>query len=174
MTRNSYTEEAERLVVKHASKGALIDTCLLLVLLAGGHSPSLIGNSKLSIDKFSNEDFLFLRNLLKPLHRIVITPQVLAELSNLSGKISGELKKSYYKNIIEYLKPAHEVHVVKDTLLAYPELPRLGFTDISILDFSKTNNFLIITDDRDLYETAIKNNCECIFFLYIQPSFIGK
>jgi hypothetical protein len=61
------------LYLKYKSKGILIDTNLLLLLLVGFYDENLIAKFKRT-SKYSKEDFQIIRNFILHFEKIIITP----------------------------------------------------------------------------------------------------
>lgn len=85
------------------------------------------------------------------LKRSLVTPQVLAEASNLAKR---RLKEEHYPificRSIVLLVGLWEEYVSKDEILKRSELPRFGITDASLL--SKVDgDKLLLTDDAPLF-----------------------
>ncbi|PKP55327.1 MAG: hypothetical protein CVT89_08805 [Candidatus Altiarchaeales archaeon HGW-Altiarchaeales-2] len=70
----------------------VIDTGPLLVILAG-----LYGHNTITKFSYSNDDFKILKEFLKNVSRIFITPQVLAEVSNL---VNTKIEKEFFYDFI--------------------------------------------------------------------------
>jgi rRNA-processing protein FCF1 len=136
----------EKLIGRCASRGILIDTNLLLVYLAGLFDRAHVGRIGRS-KGYSPEDFDLLARLIRPFRTIFVTPQILAELSNLSPDGANAAFARYYAGLVKVLRDASEEHVPKDLMLGSPALPRIGFTDLSIVEAAKKHKCLVLTDD---------------------------
>lgn len=71
------------LVEKHAARGLLLDTNLLLLYGIGTFSREHVKKLKRT-RQYDLEDYDWLRRFTQPFHRIITTPHILAELSNLA------------------------------------------------------------------------------------------
>ena len=136
----------ESLLRKHASNGLLIDTNLLLLFLVGLYDRSYIDSFKRT-RQYTAEDFDLVRRLARPFHKLITTPHILAELSNLSLTMSSRRVAEYFSLVIGVLKRMKETYAQKDTLLQRTLLPKVGFTDLSILEAAKRYEYLVLTDD---------------------------
>jgi hypothetical protein len=75
-------DEIQRLVVRYARKGILIDTNILLLYFLGSFDQDLIPSFKRTV-QFTVEDYNTLLLLLQMFDRLVTTPNILTEVSNL-------------------------------------------------------------------------------------------
>ena len=82
-------------------KGIVIDTNLLLLLLAGLYDQTQLNKANVG-RKYSNDDFQTLINVEDYYHKhITLTPNVLTELLNLSEKLNEEKNLPYFP-LFEY------------------------------------------------------------------------
>lgn len=141
-----YTGTLESVIRKHSTRGLLVDTNLLLLYLVGVYDREYVGTFKRT-QNYTAEDFDIVSRLIRRFQRVVTTPHILSELSNLSLGIKGRRGAEYFTALVYALRSALEIHIEKDVLLDNVLLPRLGFTDLSILEASKQHNYLVLTDD---------------------------
>jgi len=140
-------------------KGIVIDTGPLLLVLTG-----LYGHN---IKKFnySEDNFIlvkkFLENFLEK-SEIFITPEVLAEISNLSkNEMKGFFYDFIYYSKIRLLQQLKETYINKDIVLSEDKLLKYGFTDISLIEATKDDK-LLLTSDIALYGYCVKNKIPAI------------
>jgi hypothetical protein len=157
----------QALIEKHASNGLLVDTNLLLLFLVGAYDRGYIRTFKRT-QRYTEEDFDLLAGLIPQFHRIVVTPHILAELSNLSLAMKGDRAVAYFVVLVEVLREAREVHIDKDVLLDYGWLPRVGFTDLSILEASKRHDYLVLTDDFEAAGLLACEGCDVINWNHVR------
>lgn len=137
------------LVEKYRSRGALIDSNLLLVYLIGRCDPDLIPAFKRT-QKFARRDFEILAGIVTYFARIIVTPHILTEVSNLSGQLTDkrldrcriELRGMISEILDEKYVPATEIVPMS----AFPEL---GLTDAGIERLAP-DTCLVLTDDFPL------------------------
>ena len=75
--------------------GILVDTNLLIVLLVGATRPSLLKSLEVT-SAYDADDVELISDLLGNNPRLIITPQVITEVSNLAGKIHGDDRVSFF------------------------------------------------------------------------------
>ena len=147
------------LISQHARQGILIDTNVLLVLLVGLVDQGLVGRFKRT-ESYTPEDFQLVLRLVQGFRRIITTPHILAELTNLSPTGREHRKAArYFGQLVAVLRRAYEHPVAKDVMLGSALLPRIGFTDLSIIEAAKNGHYLVLTDDWRASECARAQGC---------------
>lgn len=139
-----------------------IDTGPLLLLLVGTFDKKLIGKSK-RIKDYKPIDFDLLAQFLAR-RRIIVTPGVLAEVTNLAKTIKHFNFEKFVKANIKGLKKVGECHISKDIILESDVFSRLGYTDTSILIAAKENKGEVLTTDFPLYSRCRSLNMEATHF----------
>ncbi len=132
--------------------GIILDTNLLILYLIGNYDPNFITRFR-KTSNYTIDDFLILKDIVKESSKIIVTPNILTELSNhtFDGSFSGSGFDEYYKEVIDFLNNAEEKLVEKDVIKDYEKLKYFGFADISILDTSMKLECSLLTDDSALY-----------------------
>lgn len=157
----------ERLILKHSSKGILIDTNVLLLFLIGIFDENYIHKFKRT-KKYSIEDFHIVKSIILRFKKIIVTPQILAELSNLSCQMDKSRLGQYFSYFIEIIKKSEEIYINKNQLLEINLLSKFGITDLTINESAREYNYLVFTDDFKLFGYLSKNNIDAINLNYIR------
>lgn len=148
------------LVSRYREKGLIFDTNLLLLLLYG-----LFDKSRLSqfrrVTQYSEQDFEYIYKLAPAFNKIIVTPQILAELTNLM-KVAVHEEHRMLQSVLILLKGAGEKHFGKDHLSVDPLFMKLGFTDISILAAARKRRVLVVTDDLPLTHALRSRECDVL------------
>lgn len=152
------------LVKKYRDRGLLVDTNLLLLLFIGAFNRDLIGKDK-RLAAYAPEDFDALIALMDFFpKRLITTPNVLTELSNLSGHLLQtnfcNVFASTVDLLLEEFRPSLEV-------LSVPEMRRYGLTDGAISVVAK-GKYLVLTDDFPLAGQLAKSGVDCINFNHVR------
>jgi hypothetical protein len=85
------------LISLYRRKGLLVDSNLLLLYFVGAYDPERISTFKGTYSRgFSEDDFNLLFRLIALFEKIVTTPNILTEVSNLSSQLRKDEKRSYY------------------------------------------------------------------------------
>jgi hypothetical protein len=139
----------EPLIARHYSRGIIVDTNLLLLYGVGLADSAGILRLKRT-QQYSVEDFERLRAFLTPFHRIITTPHILTELSNLAIDKRDANPIPYLPVLIEIIRGAKELHIEKEAVLDLEYLPRLGIADCVTLELARIHDYLVVTDDFPL------------------------
>ncbi len=126
----------------------ITDTSPLLLLLMGLYDENAIAKFK-RLSEYNSDDYKLLLQFTAK-RKIIVTPQVLSEVSNFANR----LKPNKFSEFIEENKPIlekiDEKYIPKTDILASQEIVKFGFTDTSIILAAKENNALVLTDDFPL------------------------
>ncbi|TWT41030.1 hypothetical protein RAS1_37210 [Phycisphaerae bacterium RAS1] len=142
------------------SRGIILDTNLLLVLGIGLVQPALVGRFKRT-EAYSPNDFRNLRGLVQSSPRLVTTPHVLTEFSNLLFRplFHHRLRS---ERVLAAVRQMTGLHVEKDVLIEHAALARLGFTDLGIAHVARRDHYLVLTDDESLFCHLSGDGCVVI------------
>jgi hypothetical protein len=132
-----------------AARTLLIDTNLLVLYIVG-----LLGSEWIDIHKrtanYSVEDFILLSAIIDSKTRLVTTPQILSEVSNLSRQVREPLRSQLSTVLLRLLQVLDERYVESSSAAKSPCFQRLGLTDAAIVALCG-EGLLLLTDDLDLY-----------------------
>jgi len=134
------------LIYKYCRRGIIIDTNLMLVYIVGIYDPDYISQFKRT-NKYDIEDFKYIHSVLSYFRKHITTPHIITELSNLSMKIQDNRLVAYFSVFEKLLKEMDEEYINKDEVLGLPLLPKLGITDLTIIEAAKRFKYLVFTDD---------------------------
>jgi len=131
----------QALIRKHRANGVLVDTNLMVLLLVGRAHKRRIREHKRTSD-YTVRDYDLLEQLIAEFQRIVTTPHVLTEISNLIPELAGRLKAS--------IAEAHELWGQSVTVIQEPFFLPFGLTDAAI-SMAAAQDFLVLTSDARLF-----------------------
>ena len=141
------------LVERFRSKGLLIDTNLLLVLLVGNVEPRLVGKMARTTD-YNPTDYEKIRELIELFRpRIATIPQVLTETGNLLKRNSGNLRFDLQRQLALFIAGSLEARILSKRVPPHPAFDDLGYADTAILK-AASGRFLLVTDDGPLQGRA--------------------
>jgi hypothetical protein len=149
----------------------LLDTNLLLLLAVGRVDPALIARHK-NLQGYAQDDFDLLVQQLMRATRLLVTPHILAETSNLLAQIGEPIRSrlmSEFQALIANFDVIEEIHIPSATAAARKEFVRLGLTDSALLveqDIACT----ILTADAKLHVTALHSGRDCVNFNHLRDS----
>ncbi|MFB3891445.1 MAG: PIN domain-containing protein [Phycisphaerae bacterium] len=155
--------EDRTIVAEHATKGVLPDTNVLLLFLVGSFDKGFIREFKRTA-MYTADDYEIIRRLLGGFQKIVITPHVLTEVSNFSMKITEPKLSRYLAVLVKTILQYKEHHVPKESILPSPLLPKLGVTDLSIMEAAREEGCLVLTDDWPATNALRKAGCHVLNF----------
>lgn len=156
--------EIQKYAIERRPDGLIVDTNVLILYLVGIFDRNFIdkcGMLTSSNKHYSVDDFELLSKIISIFKKVVITPQIIAELSNISTSqkgITGNNLCVYFQKIIDFLKSAEEYHQKIECLwnVKVEVISRLGFTDLTLFELSRQKNLAIITDDLAFYLHSVK------------------
>ncbi len=152
---------------RHHQGTALIDANLLLLLFVGNFKPEQIPRFKRT-KEFIQEDCYTLKQLLEHFKTIITTPNILTEVSNLSGHIAKGLREDYFRVFAQGIQSLDERYCASQTLAEMHEILWLGLTDAGIVHLAQTHP-LIITDDLVLHNYLARQGFDVLNFNNIRP-----
>jgi hypothetical protein len=139
---------------------------LLLLFFVGLHDRARISRFKRTAS-FSVEDFDTLIGLIERYKKIVTTPSILTEVSNLLGQLPGSLRISFFQRFSFGLKMLHEHYAASRKLADQKPFPRFGLTDAAIIEAAR-GQIVVLTDDFPLVQYLQRENVEVINFNHLR------
>ena len=155
----------EQKLLSYYRKGVLLDTGPLLLLLVGKYDRGYIQHySKLKSQ--SQETFQKLENFVKKFNKVIITPHVLAELSNLANDMPQGRCRDFLKQCAQQLERFNEVTIEKDLIIRQAQFPEFGVTDMGIVIACEQQyrEFLPVIQDDGLRQHLEDNGIDYVNF----------
>lgn len=157
-------------IARHAANGVILDSNLLVVYLVGLHNEKdvprfLPRSSGKGRAVCFPDDFILIKSLLlkNSVKHFVVTPQILAEISNLTFEHFPDAElKLYINRVLTFISLAKEEPSMKDELLKIPQLPHVGFADASIIKAAKDGKYLVLTEDLKCMAMLQSEGC-CVY-----------
>lgn len=154
---------------RHAARGVILDSNLLVIYLVGLHDTKAVerflpGGGKGKVVCFP-EDFGIIKSLINDysVKRFIVTPHILTEVSNLTFNHFFEPHlEEYLKRAFAFFRLAKEMDSSKDDLLKEYHLPILGFSDSAIVETAKKGGYLVLTEDLKCAHILEEQNC-CVY-----------
>ena len=156
------------LVQRYRTTGVLVDTNILLLLFVGSVESRLIERFKRTMARgFKVSDYELLMNFLKLFEsRVVTTPHILTEVSNLAGQL-GSQKQRFFSHFAKGISRLIEYYEPSENLAQAESFVKFGLTDTAIIDLVK-GQFLVLTDDFRLYNYLGKQGVDVINFNHLR------
>ena len=159
-------EHVNKLFSRYRDKGILIDSNLLLLYFIGKFDSSQIPKFKRTA-KFTLEDFHLLLSVFRRFKRVVTTPNILTEVSNLANQLADHLKEAFYSEFSKQISVFDERYTSSVSICSQEHFIKFGLTDSGIIK-SAANEYLILTDDFKLANFLEKRNADVINFNHIR------
>lgn len=157
--------DAAALIRKHRAKGALVDANLLVLFLVGLVNKQRIPKFKRT-QNFTVDDFDLLSRLISQLGRLIATPHVLSQVSDLTDLHGRELDQVRRKFgvIVEQMEESYDPSrvLVADSIFA-----RLGLADAAIAKVC-SRGILVVTSDLDLHLAVQQHGADALNFNHIR------
>ena len=138
-------EYLERLIAKYRTRGVLIDTNLLILYFVGEFSPERISTLRRT-KKFVFADYCLLKAFSDRFAVKVTTPNILTEISNLSGDIPNGLREEFFRSLRAGFEGFNEQYLASSSAATSAIFPRFGLTDSVIAEIA-SQRYLVLTDD---------------------------
>ncbi len=132
----------------YKERGVLIDANLLLLYLVGSYDIDLVEKFKRT-KMFTRADFRIIWNIMEYFNKIVTTPNILTETSNLAGQLPERSMSPFLENFKRRLHILEEEYHPSASASSHKFFSRTGLTDAVIMT-AAANKYLVITDDLRL------------------------
>lgn len=158
--------DAAALIEKHRAKGVLVDTNLLVLFLVGAVNRKRILNFKRT-GGFTIKDYDLLVSLIAWFGKLVATPHVLSQVSDLTDLTGQELTKirELFKILVENIEESYDTSRL---LVGDPAFKRLGLTDAAIATVC-SRGILVLTGDAQLHAALQARAIDALNFNHIRP-----
>jgi hypothetical protein len=157
--------DALSLIQKHRGRGVLVDTNLLVLLFVGTVNRNRIERFKRT-DAFTVADYDLLMRLLGLFDRVLATPHVLAQVSDLTDLHGPELDRvrAVFRRFVEEVEEHWDAsrEIVTD-----PIFTRLGLTDAAIARVC-SQGVLVLTADSGLQLALQDRGLDAVNFNHIR------
>jgi rRNA-processing protein FCF1 len=135
----------DRAVARYRSAGVLVDANLLLMYFVGVFDREAIPRFKRT-SQFTPEDFDLLYRFLSNFERVVTTPHILTEVSNLAGQLPDHLRERVFEKLALGIPLLEERYTASKTIASGAPFVRFGLTDSAVLHHAR-GQYLVLTDD---------------------------
>ncbi|WP_124369426.1 MULTISPECIES: PIN domain-containing protein [unclassified Pseudomonas] len=156
----------EAYIKQYRRKGLIVDTNLLLLALIGGTS-SIVAFKRTR--GYSDDDYQLLLKVIDQFEKLVATPHILAEVSNLTNGLHGSKLRDFYSTLKNSLSTIIEIHNPALAISRDYELSPYGLTDVGIVAAAK-DNYLVLTDDLRVAGFAHQHCVDVVNFNHIREA----
>lgn len=159
---------AEELLGRYRSSGVVVDTNLLLLYFIGEYEQELIERWSRTADMFVSEDLETLLLLLDRFQRIVVTPHILTEVSNMLNQLSEPARSDCLRLLSNTVQTKLTEKRQHGSILSRDaQFHIYGISDISILD-AAANSYLVLTEDLPLSDYLGRRGVDVLNFNQIR------
>lgn len=160
------------LIRRHRDTGILVDTNMLMVYLVGLLNPRWVDHVGAGRG-YTKVDFEFLSLVFGEFKKLVLTPAILAEVSNLSRSRLPSTERFF--ELLAQLLPSSafvEQFANVGTVAVARGFVPFGFTDATIEEIG-ASGIPVFTDDATLYDYLASRNVEVFNYNHIRM-FVGN
>jgi len=154
------------LYARYKRVGVLFDANLLLLYWIAKFAPEQVSRFKRT-SAFTEEDVGRVVRLYERCSRVVATPNVVTEVSNLAGQLTDATKRAVFEAVRHCILVCSETYVASSVASAHADFPRLGLTDCSILSLPP-GSCLVITKDLQLYLSLQRAGIDSINYNHLR------
>lgn len=159
-------KEYKWLLDKYRRSGVLVDTNILLAYFVGTFDRALIPKFKRT-SAFTVEDYETIVAVLEFFEIRVTTPNILTEVSNLTGHLKDDRRGDYMNTFALGMTLLKEYYTPSQELSEKSVFKKFGLTDASIMTLAK-DKYLVFTDDLPLYHYLANNGIDALNFNHIR------
>jgi hypothetical protein len=156
----------EALVERHLRGSILLDANLLLLYEIGRFSETAIRNFP-HTKQYTIEDYRLLAKFLRLFRSVVTTPNILTEVSNLSGKLNEVNLKAFREGFKSTIDVLEEQYCASELAARSSAFLKFGLTDAGIASLC-TKEFLVLTDDLPLAQWLASKGVDVLNFNHIR------
>jgi hypothetical protein len=156
--------EWQSLVGRYRTKGILLDSNLLVLLIIGLLDSGRVETFKRTKNHgFTEQDFLLLNRVFSYFVKGVTTPHILTETTNYIRELHGEIEQSALQIITQAIQSFKERRPESKKLVRSDFFPRFGLTDSAVLDLPP-KRYLVLSVDAGLVIALQKKGVDAINF----------
>jgi hypothetical protein len=143
------TDYLEGLFERYRRRGLILDTNILLLYFIGTFNREEISKFKRTKEKFTDEDYDILLLVLEYFDKSVTTPNILTEVSNISGQLGEHLHLEYFNYFATGIQLLTEEYVLSRDVARMENFYKFGLTDLAIMSTAR-EKYLVLTEDFKL------------------------
>ena len=152
----------EDILIAAQRNGLLLDTNLLVLYLVGQTDEGMVEKHKRT-SQYTVDDYRLLLGIVHSQRKLVTTPHVLAEVSNIAT-FTGSLRHRFHDLFEAHIGIVEgERYLAGRDICRSPAFRNLGITDAGLVLLS-IEGVVVMTDDLDLYLSLQSNRAAAINF----------
>lgn len=150
-------------------RALFLDTNLLLLLLAGITAPDRLTRLK-RLEAYTLDDFELLHQIVRQASRVVTTPNVMTEVTNLTDWWDPTLRREVHRSLRIALDSWLETYVSSKLASREEAFERLCFSDCAAAIACSDGGLQALTVDVDLYLELSRRGVECMNFHHLRSA----
>lgn len=160
--------DPDELIRKYGATGVLVDANMLLVYLVGQLDEGLVRYVTPN-RAYSADDFRLVALILSKFKTLIVTPAILAEVSNLSSKLPQDYRGDFRRLLAAQLPTASFTERLVDLALVAKGVAFVpfGFTDATIEQIC-AQGVAVFTDDLNLYQLLASKRVDVFNYNHIR------
>jgi len=116
---------------------------------------------------YTEADYHLLMEFVHYFDRIITTPNILTEVSNLSGQLGAPIREPYFDTFKQKVSLLDETYCAVADACGCRYFNRVGLTDAVIMQISR-GHYLVITDDFPLTGMLGRMHIDVINFNHVR------
>ena len=154
------------LIQRHRSSGIVVDTNLLLLYLIGRFDQTAITTFKRT-NKYAPEDFALLFRLLGSFRRVLTTPHVLTEVTDLAETFNRQRGFGFFRRLQSEIRAFAEHCLASKDVSSTHCFLEFGLADATLKELARQDR-LILTDELPLYLHLARERLPVINFTHLR------
>lgn len=154
------------LIRNYHNKGLVIDTNLFILYLIGKYDKTIISKFKRTVE-YSSEDFDILKRFVDPFRRVITTPNIITEVTNIVESLNRSEEYRLFKFLHKSLMSLREEYIASLKVTQTTCFEKFGLTDSTIFFLAK-NGLLILTADMPFYHYLVSQKMPAINFNHLR------
>lgn len=150
------------------NKAVLLDANLLLVFIVSGLGVGEIEAYKKTSSHFTSDDGKLLYDVLQKFKKIVTTPQVITEVSNLLDWMHDKKRDVVFNLLSRFVHTVDEYYLTSKKVSDSVAFLKLGLTDAALFELVRQEQLVLLTVDVDLYGFVVGHKLEAINFNHLR------
>jgi rRNA-processing protein FCF1 len=159
-------EHVLELIERYRQAGVIVDTNLLLVYFVGTLDPRLVGSFKRT-ETFVLDDYRLLELLLRQFSRILTTPNILTEVSNLSRHEGEPTRSRFFTLLQSRTSSLNEEYIPSNEASQADSFVRFGLADACIHLLAQ-RELMVLTGDLPLYNYLQSVGIDAVNFNHLR------
>ena len=158
---------SEELIEKARLSGSLIDANILLLFAVGAFDRSMITRFD-RLSAYTEWDYDIVSKYIAYVGKLVTSPNILTEVSNLAGKLPAKILSTFYSTLAKKIEILDESYIESKVACRDRHFVTLGLTDATIIQIALRRNCIVLTADSDLYRILWDRGARAINFNHLR------